>query len=313
LNSFSWYAGAAFEELNEELKKSATDADKTDASGILSLWVYEHQEPIVLGNLDHEPRFQDTIRCLRRVGLQSLCAIPLSDAHRRLGSLVIASVNRDAYSPEDVRFGALAATQIAVAIDDAINFREAQQARDRLQLLLDLNNHVVTKLKLRDLFREICANIRRVMECDGVAVILRSPEDQKLRLYALDFPEHPTEVQEAREPPAATQAFLREVFQKGEATILSREQLQAQPLWPNSPIESLAQVPLKGRKGVIGVLSLGTRREGAFAAEDLPFLDQIARQLAIAVENALEFGEVSHLKTNTPRRNCIWNTRSAAS
>jgi hypothetical protein len=128
-NRFSWYAGPEFEELNEELKASARNVDEeTGEYKILSLWVCEHQETIVLGNLDNETRFQDTIRCLRRAGLQSVCAIPLSDAHRRLGSLVIASMRPGAYSEEDVRFGALAASQLALAIDDAINFRDAQDA-----------------------------------------------------------------------------------------------------------------------------------------------------------------------------------------
>lgn len=72
--------------------------------------------------------------------MKSACAVPLSDAHRRLGSLLIASVRPGAYSEEDVRFGALAASEFAIAMDDAINFREAQRARDRLALLLDLTN-----------------------------------------------------------------------------------------------------------------------------------------------------------------------------
>jgi len=41
---------------------------------------------------------------------------------------------------------------------------------------------------------------------------------------------------------------------------------------------------------------LGTDREDAFAADEIPFLNQIARRVAIAVENALAYGEVSHLK-----------------
>jgi formate hydrogenlyase transcriptional activator len=61
-------------------------------------------------------------------------------------------------------------------------------------------------------------------------------------------------------------------------------------------VQSVAHVPLKGDRGIVGVLTLGTRREGAFAADDLPFLRQIARQIAIAVENAVAFGEVTHLK-----------------
>ena len=77
-------------------------------------------------------------------------------------------------------------------MDDAINFRAAQRARDRLALLLDLTNRVASKLNLRDVLREICANIRRVMECDGVAIALPTPEDRNLRVDVLDFPENPT-------------------------------------------------------------------------------------------------------------------------
>ena len=172
--TFHWYAGPGFEKLGEELKRIyAENVERNTAeSQILAVWVYAHQETIVLGSLDKETRFS-TIPCMREAGLQSVCAIPLSDPHRRLGSLVIASVRRDAYSPEDVRFATLAANQISLAMDDAINFREAQRARDRLALLLDLTNRVVSKLDLRDVLREICANIRRVMECDAVGIIAR--------------------------------------------------------------------------------------------------------------------------------------------
>jgi uncharacterized protein YigA (DUF484 family) len=168
-----------------------------------------------LGNIDKEERFPNTISRMRQAGLQSVCAVPLSDAHRRLGSFLIGSVRRDAYSPEEVRFGALAANQIALAMDDAINFRAAERARDRLALLLDLTNRVVSKLNLREVLREICANIRRVMECDGVAINLPGPEDQKLRVYALDFPENPTDIEEGSEP-VATRRRVRQECSKPE-------------------------------------------------------------------------------------------------
>ena len=81
------------------------------------------------------------------------------------------------------------AGQIALAMDDAFNFQASQRAQERLELLLDLTNRVVSNLNLRDVLREISANIRRVMQCDGVGIDLPSPEDKKLRLYALDFPD----------------------------------------------------------------------------------------------------------------------------
>ena len=229
-------------------------------------------------------------------GLQSVCAFPLTTAHRRLGSLVIASVRREAYSPEEVRFCGLVAAQIALAMDDAINFRASQQAQERLELLLDLTNRVVSNLNLRDVLREISANIRRVMQCDGVGIDLPSPEDHKLRLYALDFPGSSGVIQEGFEPPASEQDSAVRVFRTGETVIVSREELESSPLAVQIGMQSLAHVPLTGRNQIVGVLSLGSLRENAFVAGDMAFLTQIARQVAIAIENALAFGEISELK-----------------
>jgi formate hydrogenlyase transcriptional activator len=274
-----------------------------DKEDTIAAWVYEHQETVVLGTLDGERRFQASNHIMQRAGLQSLCAFPLATAHRRLGSLVIASVRRDAYPPEQVRFCGLVAGQIALAMDDAINFRASQQARERLQLLLDLTNRMVSNLNLRDVLREISASIRRVMQCDGVGIDLPDPEDGRLRLYALDFPDNPRIIEEGFEPPIDDKASAARVFESGQALILSRDELQREPLPPHLDILSLAHVPLQGRNGIVGVLSLGARREDAFSADDLTFLTQIARQVAIAVENAVAFGEVSDLKNKLAREN----------
>ena len=188
-----------------------------------------------LGNLDEETRFPTTTRLLRHVGLQSVCGIPLSDAHHRLGSLVFACARRDAYSAEDVRFCTLVANQVAIAMDDALNFRASQRARERLELLLDLTNRVVSKLNLRDVLREISANIRRVVECDSVAITLPGPEDQKLRVYALDFPENPSDIEEGFELTADENAGVATVFQTGEAVILSRDKHDSAGLSPPHP------------------------------------------------------------------------------
>jgi formate hydrogenlyase transcriptional activator len=97
-------------------------------------------------------------------------------------------------------------------------------------------------------------------------------------------------MQAGKETSAAT------VFPTGEPVILSRAKLEHEPLWRALALHSLVHVPLKGESGIVGVLTLGTCREDAFAAEDLPFLKQIAHQLAIAIENALAYGNVSDIK-----------------
>lgn len=55
-------------------------------------------------------------------------------------------------------------------------------------------------------------------------------------------------------------------------------------------------MPLITRNRVLGTLILGSLREDAFTQDDLEFLNQVASQIAIAVENALAFREIAALK-----------------
>src|ERR1700742_4109346 len=59
-----------------------------DTEETLPAWVYRNQETVLLTNLDRETRFRGSTRLMLQAGLQSVCAFPLSTAHRRLGSLV---------------------------------------------------------------------------------------------------------------------------------------------------------------------------------------------------------------------------------
>jgi PAS domain S-box-containing protein len=61
-----------------------------------------------------------------------------------------------------------------------------KQAEDRLQLLLDVTNQVVSNLQLRDLLQAISASVRRVMQCDLVGVFCRT-EGNRLQTFVLDF------------------------------------------------------------------------------------------------------------------------------
>ncbi len=253
--------------------------------------VYRTQEIVLLGTRDGEARFPAFSRKMRECGLESLCAFPLTTAHRRLGSLVIGSTRPNAYSPEEVRFCTLVADQIALATDDAFNFQASQKAQERLELLLDLTNRVVSNLNLRDVLREISAQIRRVMQCEGVGVALPSREDGVLRLYALDYPGAPPHLEEGLEPPPMKDDPPLRAFRTGEPVIVSGKEIPDEKARAN--IHSLVHLAMKGRNGISGVLSLGTRREGAFAPDDVAFLTQVARQVAIAIENARTFDEVS--------------------
>src|SRR6266850_5966479 len=96
-------------------------------------WVYQHQQPLIIPSLDAETRFPAVAEMLKNRGVRSVCALPLTTVHRRLGGLALGSIEADAYSSEEVSFLSLVANQVALAVDDALNFDALQHAKEALR------------------------------------------------------------------------------------------------------------------------------------------------------------------------------------
>src|SRR5262249_30898717 len=103
--------------------------------------------------------------------------------------LGMASRREDAFPEEHQQLLAQIASQIAIAVDNALNFERArvaeQQAKrqsDRLQLLLNLNNAIASALDPPALFRAVSASLRQVFQHDFA--ILGLYDDQKKELCA---------------------------------------------------------------------------------------------------------------------------------
>src|SRR5467141_3005091 len=176
---------------------------------------------------------------------------------------------------------------------------ERKQAQDRLQLLLDVTNQVVSNLQLHDLLRAISSSIRRVMHCDLVSVCFPDSELSRLQTFVLDFPE--------------SKGFIREEFFTSMEGSLSGFVFRTGKPWTGSALDILQLglkdeaaipeglktgciLPLVSRNRILGVLSLGRREENAFSQGDIQFLNQVASQISIAVENASAYSEIERAR-----------------
>jgi formate hydrogenlyase transcriptional activator len=273
----------------------------------LTLWVYERQEPVLRSTDEMEPRYGRLQAMLKKLSIRSICALPLTTAHRKLGAITFGSKEVDTYSPSDIRFVYQVAHYIALAFDDALNLaalrrasEELQIRNDRLQLLLDVTNQVVSNLELRDLLRAVSQDVRRVMQCDYAGLSLPDSDDKQLRLYALDFPEGKGFLQEDL-------VYSIEGSPSGTAFRTMKPLTLQSPFagWLNYPIvqvavreglKSFCFLPLISRNRAIGTLVLARLRDDAFSPADIDFLSQVANQIALAVENALAYREIRELK-----------------
>src|SRR5260370_724503 len=98
-----------------------------------SSWVHQHQQPLIIPSLDAETRFPAVAEMLKNRGVRSVCVLPLTTVHRRLGGLAVGSTEPDAYSKEEISFLSLVANQVALAVDDALNFDASQDAQEALR------------------------------------------------------------------------------------------------------------------------------------------------------------------------------------
>jgi formate hydrogenlyase transcriptional activator len=99
---------------------------------------------------------------------ESAYIFPISTPRTRLGALVFVRKEKLEFSPADVELMRSIAGHVAVALENALAMssveayqRDLTRERDRLGLLLEINNHVVTILDINDLFRAASASIRR--------------------------------------------------------------------------------------------------------------------------------------------------------
>ena len=218
----------------------------------------------------------------------------------------------DAYSAEEVSFLSLVANQVALAVDDALNLEasesaqaeltrkqaELQRERDQSQLLLEVTNSMVSNLEFRDLLRAMSASIRQGMHCDAAAVFLPDSDRSQLRLHAMDFPESKGIAKEDSLYPREDSVPGR-VFNTGKPFVGTKADFMNEREAPETRaegIEYVCMLPLISRNRTLGVLALGRRDENSFTPEDVDFLMRAARQVAIAIENALAYREIAELK-----------------
>jgi len=294
--------------LETRLPTPAKTGSETPMDGHPSGWVWQSQQPFVVSDTEEDHRFPDFLERLRAVGVRSLAMVPLTTAQRRLGAMGFGRLVPQGITETEVQFMQRAASQVAVAVDNALNFQTSQayqsqlaRERDRLQVLLDVNNVLVSTRELPELFRGIVTSLEKVIHHDYTSLALRDSASGLLKIHALDFSSRPGlfEQEEVTVPLDTTPSGL--CFTTAQPLLARGAELDR---FPNEIIRALRAdgvqticcVPLLTQGRTLGTLNLASRRADAFPQQDVELLQQVSAQIAIAVENALAFKQIDALK-----------------
>ncbi len=252
-----------------------------------SAWVWKNQQPLVLDDLDQENRFTRPIRLMRDYGVRSFCSIPLSTPRRRLGAFSLGHTAPRAYALDQLEIPKLAASQVAVAVENALNYQDAStlqeevaRERDRLRLLLDINNAVVSNLSLTELFEVVPSRVRLAMQCDAACLSLPDPQNQRLEIHGLDFPEGRGFLQEEMQLPIDGSSPGK-AFRTGQPVLFQTapRALHVSSLQLNfkEGFQSGCFLPLVRGERALGVLHLLDRHPNRFSEADADFLQQVSQ------------------------------------
>ena len=144
------------------------------------------------------------------------------------------------------------------------------------------------------------ASARRIMRSDSAVVALPDADAGHLRAYALDIQDGGDLLQEG-ELIDAQGTIAAQVFRTGKPWVGRIEDvlesgLEVNPKWLELGFKVGCVLPLASRHRILGTLGLRRRDDTMYTDDEVNFLIQVANQIAVAVENALAYGEIRSLK-----------------
>jgi formate hydrogenlyase transcriptional activator len=270
-------------------------------------WVWQHQQPFVTLDASKDTRYPDFMQRLQEAGVHTMAILPLTSAQHRLGALGFGRYVPQGVTEPELDFMKRVAAQVAVAVDNALNFQAAEAAqkqlaheRDRLQVLLDINNLLVSTRDTNALFNGIVSSLKPVLRHDYTSLALLEPSTGLLRIHALDLPGNAAPSKKEYSVPIDGSPS-GQCFSSGRVLIargaeIDRFHADVIKFLRNQGVQVMCCVPLSTNGKTFGTINLASRNPDAFTANDVELLQQVAAQVAIALENALAFREIETLK-----------------
>jgi formate hydrogenlyase transcriptional activator len=263
-------------------------------------WVWEHQEPLILSPVETETRWTELVPILLEKNVHSLAVVPLTNGDHRIGILGFGSFSTLYPDPDTIAFLQRVTSEFSVAVESYLTRQELLLERDRLQVLFDITNVLVSTLSWEDLLEAISDQLQRVVDHDVAALTVLDKETGELHLRGLRVSGEVhwnSEIQSGR--PEGMPAG--EALRTGEPVVVNEIDFDRFP----SPLYRKAieagfhmgcSIPLLTRNGVCGTLELGRRSGKPFTGAQVKLLVQAGRQVAIALENSLAYNELAAIK-----------------
>jgi formate hydrogenlyase transcriptional activator len=194
--------------------------------------------------------------------------------------------------------------------EDITERKQAEEAlrksEEQNRGLLQINNAIITNLNQQALLHSISEALCPIISFDRCAIVLYQPKTDSFRFIAVEGELHSdyfrTGIEFSRDETCGSWVFDHQ-------RPLVRRDLKEEQQYANERrlsaegIQSLCVVPLSPQGKCIGLLSVVSRQRDRYSNEDANFLQEVANQVALAVQNMLSYQEIASLKARLEKEN----------
>lgn len=253
--------------------------------GLLGILLRENQT-LRLANITEDPRSAGFPP--HHPVMTSLLGAPVVHRDRIMGNLYITDKRgASGFDERDEEVVLLLAAQAAAAIHNAELYEEATRSAEEWRALFEMGREVTASPDLDELLQSTVVRARALLNTDAAAILMLTPDGERLVMTAHDG---------LRTPGMQKLRLLSEhglqglALEQRQSVIVEDYQtdkrLKGRPmkLVTGEGLISQVAVPLLGKSGPLGTLTVGNRRKTNFSRREANLLEAFGNWTAVAIE-----------------------------
>ena len=258
-------------------------------------WAWKHQEQLAIPDTEREHRFPGCMPALLNHGVRSYTVLPMSTASSRFGALGVGKRTPQILGGEDVEFLSSVALIGALALEK----EKAHRALEEQQSLVAISRELSSSLDLEKLLPAILSSLRDIARYGRAVLSLLDDDGKNVHLYG-DALEWESLVNHGNTVPLE-QSLSAQAIQTRKAAFFTADDLRdmntslARAMHAIG-IRAVCSVPLIASNRTWGALNTGSLTDHTFGPSEVEYLQQVANQVAAAIQNGHAYREIAQLK-----------------
>ncbi len=180
------------------------------------------------------------------------------------------------------------------------------QKLEQYELILDINNAIVSKLNYEDLFNAIATTLRKNFPVDCTAVTLYNKEEDLFETMAIEPFSSSVELYSGFQVPR--KGSHMEWAWKHKAPLLrsnidKKQRFKTESMLLEQGLRSYIVLPMMSRNECIGTFNIGSVEPSKYSRKDIGFVETVANQITMAIENVKQHEEIENLTRQLEKEN----------